>query len=287
MPTSSMKTLPLRGATKPTLEMPALGYGTWKLSGEACVTGVSKALEIGYRHIDTAQIYENEAEVGTAIAQSGIERRELFLTTKVWTTNYAPQAMRHSVEESLEKLQTDYVDLLLLHWPNPDADLKETLQALDSIHEAGKTRAIGVSNFPVSLMKEATMVLGDHLACNQVEYHVLLSQSPVLDYCREHDMVLTAYSPLAQGKLRDHPLLTEIGQHYGKSAGQVALRWLIDQPGVAAVPKAASEANMKANFDIFDFEFSAADYALLNNLNDQSQQRLVSPSWGPQWDKAA
>ncbi len=282
----SLKTLPLRGATQPT-EMPALGFGTYQIDSEQCQTSVAKAIECGYRHIDTAQFYDNESGVGRAIKSSGIARADLFLTTKVWIDNFAPGDLEQSVEESLNKLQCDYVDLLLLHWPNPDVKLSDTLKSLQSVQEAGKCRAIGVSNFTTKLITEACSVLGDNLACNQVEYHVLLSQKPVLDACRQHDMALTAYSPLAQGRLREHPTLTEIGLKYGKSASQVALRWLIDQPGVAAIPKAASEANMKANIDILDFELSAEDYTKLNELNAKSHERVVNPGIAPQWDKAA
>lgn len=279
--------LTLRG--KPVVKMPALGYGTWKLKGDACVASVRKALELGYRHIDTAQIYGNGAEVGTAVRDSGVKRKDIFLTTKVWTTQFQPADLRASVEESLEKLQTDYVDLLLLHWPNPHVDLTKTIKALSSVRGIGKARAIGVSNFTTDLMQEVRHVLsslqgGAYLACNQVEYHLLLNQAPVLDYARKHEIAVTAYSPLAEGRLRDHPLCTEIGQAHGKSAAQVALRWLIDQ-GVAAIPKAASEANMRANIDIFDFEFTDAERIALTALNERSHQRQIDPDFAPIWDK--
>ncbi len=265
-------------------KMPALGFGTWQLRDAECVDATKRALDIGYRHIDTAQIYENEAEVGTAIAQSGIARSEIFLTTKIWTTNFMAGHVETSFEESLEKLQTDYVDLLLIHWHNPEVPLAETLGAMGKLLKSGKTRAIGVSNFPVALMQEAVEEIGAPIAANQVEYHVQLSQRAVLDYARKHNIIVTAYSPLGRGELLKHPTLEAIAARHGRTSAQVALRWLIEQDGVSAIPKAASAQNARANFEIFDFHLDRDDIVAINLL--AGNKRLIDPEWAPEWDAA-
>ena len=275
-----MKFLDLKGG----VQMPALGFGTWQLTGDNCVEAISHALAIGYRHIDTAQVYENEAEVGQAIADGGIAREELFVTTKVWTTNFKKADVVASTEASLDKLKMDYVDLLLLHWPNPQVDLGESLEGLQQLLAEKKTRAIGVSNFPVALMQEAIEKYHAPLACNQVEYHAMLSQKLVLDYAHAHEMIVTAYSPLGRGKLTKDPVLAEIGEKYGKTAGQVALRWLVQQESVAAIPKASSETNARANFEIFDFTLENDDLAKIALLG--VNKRLVNPDFAPVWDAA-
>ncbi len=266
-------------------KVPALGFGTWQLNGNTCSTAVRKALDIGYRHIDTAQAYENEAEVGRAIAESGVARDELFVTTKIWMSNTSAKNVIKSTEESLKKLHMDYVDLLLLHWPTKVVPLAETLKAMAELRQAGKALAIGVSNFPVRLMRQAIEEIGADIACNQVEYHIALSQQPVLDYARLHGLIVTAYSPLGRGKLLEHPVLKHIGQRYDKTPGQVALRWLIEQPSVAAIPKAASEKNARQNFEIFDFKLDNKDLEAIAAIS--GTQRLINPSWAPEWDQAA
>jgi 2,5-diketo-D-gluconate reductase B len=272
-----MKFLDMQGA-----KLPALGFGTWQLEGKTCIGAVQTALDIGYRHIDTAQIYQNEAEVGKAIVNSGIARKELFVTTKLWTTNFAPAQVASSMEESLNKLRMEYVDLLLMHWPNPSVPLADTLHAMQELMRKGKTKAIGVSNFPVRLMREAVEECKAPVACNQVEYHAMLSQQSVLNYAQSHHIIVTAYSPLARGKLNDNPVLISIGKKYGKTPSQIALRWLIEQKDVAAIPKAASEKNARANFDIFDFELSEADRKAIAVLGGNN--RLINPDFSPQWD---
>ncbi len=267
-------------------KIPALGYGTWQLKGAACEEGVTKALDIGYRHIDTAQIYENEAEVGNALSHSSVKRHDIFLTTKVWMTNLEEKLFMPSVEESLKKLKTDYVDLLLIHWPMTQVPFAEQMKSLRAVHEAGLARMIGVSNFTVAQMREVREELGVPVVNNQVEYHPFLSQQPVLDYVRTHDMFLTAYSPLARGKVRDDATLRAMATKHGKNPGQIALRWLIQQERVAAIPKAASEENLRANFDIFDFVLDADDMQRVNMLM-QGAKRLINPDWAPNWDQAA
>jgi 2,5-diketo-D-gluconate reductase B len=267
------------------LTIPALGFGTYKLTGDAGVNAVKTALGIGYRHIDTAQIYENEAEIGKGIKESGVARDAVFLTTKIWTTNFTKDAVASSFDESLKKLQTDYVDLLLIHWPNPQVELKETLEAMQALKEAGKIKAIGVSNFPVALMKQAVEELKFEIACNQVEYHVMLNQKPVLDYAVSQDMIVTAYSPLGQGKLTENDVIKQVADKHKKTPGQIALRWLLQQQHVAAIPKAASEEHIRANFEIFDFKLDDEDMKALWDLNGDN--RIVNPDFAPQWDKAA
>lgn len=264
-------------------KIPALGYGTWQLKGMECRKGVEMALEIGYRHIDTAQIYENEAEVGAAIAASGIKRADIFLTTKVWTSEVADGKLQKSVEVSLKKLQVDHVDLLLIHWAVTEVPFAEQIKALMQVQREHKTTLIGISNFTVVQMKEVTEKIGAPVVTNQVEYHPYLSQKKVLEYLRAHGMFLTAYCPLARGKVNNDPVITAIGKKHGKTAGQVTLRWLVQQDSVAAIPKAASEKHMRENFDIFDFTLDAAEMTAISALA-HAKGRIVNPGWSPAWD---
>jgi 2,5-diketo-D-gluconate reductase B len=272
-----MKHLEIKGA-----RVPALGLGTWQLSGQRCVEAVRQALELGYRHVDTAQMYGNETEVGRGLRDSGVPRGEIFLTTKVAPGNLAGAELRRSAEESLKRLGVDAVDLLLIHWPTGEAPLGETLDALAKLREQGKTRFIGVSNFTVKLLKEAVETLGADILCNQVEYHPYLSQRPVMAALQRYGLMMTAYTPLARGQVQRDGALAEIGGKYGKSPAQVALRWLLDQANVAAIPKAASRAHAAANFDIFDFTLAEEDRAAIDAM--RGNQRVVDPGWGPHWD---
>jgi 2,5-diketo-D-gluconate reductase B len=274
----AVKYLDIKGA-----RLPALGLGTWQLSGRGCFEAVRQALDLGYRHIDTAQMYGNETEVGWAIRESGIARDQVFLTTKLAPGNYAAAAVKRSAEESLHRLATDHVDLLLIHWPTGEVPLGETVSALAALRKAGKTRHIGVSNFNVALLQEAIGTHGADLLCDQVEYHPYLSQRAVLAAVRRHGVMLTAYSPLARGRVQRDPVLIAIGRNYDKSPAQVALRWLIDQESVVAIPKASSRAHLVANLAIFDFALSAADRAAIDALRDG--YRVVDPAgWAPDWD---
>jgi 2,5-diketo-D-gluconate reductase B len=274
-----MEYVNLKGA-----RVPALGLGTWQLSGAQCADIVRAGLDLGYRHIDTAQAYNNEEEVGVALAGSGVPRDDIFLTTKVWYERIAPGELQRSVDESLTKLRTDHVDLLLIHWPNAKIPLGDSLKALAEVKAQGKARHIGVSNFTVALLKESVEVHGVDLACDQVEYHPFLSQRPVLDFLRSHEMFLTAYSPIARGEAATHPTLVRIGEAHGKSAVQVTLRWLLDQANVAAIPKASGEKHLKSNFEIFDFKLTDAERAEIDALT--GNRRLIDPGWAPAWDAA-
>lgn len=262
--------------------MPALGFGTFKLRGEACTAMVRRALELGYRHLDTAEFYGNEAEVGRGLAEAGVPRAEVWLTTKVWVENLAPADLVAAAEASLARLGQDYVDLLLLHWPSDRVPLGDSLEALAGLRAAGRARHIGVSNFPVAQLREAVEVHCADLLCDQVEYHPLLSQRRVGAFLRAHGMILTAYSPLARGQVLEDPALVAIGARHGKSAAQVALRWLLDQEGVAVIPKASTEAHARANLEVFDFALDDEDRAAI--VARPKDQRQISPAWGPTWD---
>ena len=247
--------------------MPALGLGTWELRGDACARAVEHALELGYRHIDTAQGYANEAEVGAGLRRSGVPREEVFLTTKVRPRHFRHDDLLRSTEESLAALGVDDVDLLLLHWPNPEVPLEETLRALHEARERGLARHVGVSNFPPSLLLRA-LAAGPTLT-DQVEYHPFLAQGKLLALAEAHDVLLTAYSPVARGRVLDDSTLREIGERHGKGPAQVALRWLLQQPRVVAIPKAASPENQAANLDVFDFE-----------LDDEEMRRIFGLARG-------
>ncbi|MGF1460227.1 MAG: aldo/keto reductase [Leptolyngbyaceae cyanobacterium] len=263
--------------------MPLLGFGTYQLEGQTAQEMVKAAIAIGYRHIDTAQLYENEAEVGAGIQASGIARDEIFLTTKVWINQFTQDKLEPSVDKSLRQLNTDYVDLLLLHWPNTDVALEETLEALMQVKAAGKTRQIGVSNFTTELMRQAATICGSGvLINNQVEYHPYLWQDAVIEQAQTLDMTITAYRPIAKGKIFDDEVICQIAQQYGKNAAQVTLRWILQQ-GIAAIPRTSDPDHAKQNFNIFDFELSDDDMRQIDNLRGEG--RLVSPdSLAPEWD---
>jgi 2,5-diketo-D-gluconate reductase B len=235
-------------------KVPSLGLGTYRLTGEECTRTVERALVLGYRHIDTAQMYGNEAQVGQGIQSSGVDRGEIFLTTKVWPSDFSHERVIETTRESLKKLRTDYVDLLLMHWPSRNVSHEEPLGAMKELQEEGSVRHIGVSNFSASMVEEAAQHA--EIFCNQVEYHPYKRQGRLLEQAREMDYLLTAYQPIARGRLMGDGTLEEIGEAYGKNLVQVALRWLIQQEKVSAIPKARSEEHLRSNLDVFDFELS-------------------------------
>jgi 2,5-diketo-D-gluconate reductase B len=263
------------------VEVPKLGYGTWLVEGEEAYDGVLDALSLGYRHVDTARAYGNEREVGRALEDSGVPREEIWLTTKVWYEDAEPDVLTRRFHQQLEDLRVDRVDLLLLHWPAAEVPLRQTLGAMDALREQGLTRRIGVSNFPSELLREAVSLAP--IFCDQVEYHPYLPQGPVLHECLEHDLLLTAYSPFAHGHVHDDPVLAAIGARHGKSAGQVALRWLLDQPNVATLPKASSHERRAENIDVFDFALDDDERAAVAALS-QRHLRTADPDWAPDWD---
>jgi 2,5-diketo-D-gluconate reductase B len=266
------------------MRMPKLGLGTWRMEGRECEAAVGRALALGYRHLDTAEMYGNEAAVGAGLAGSAVPRAEVHVTTKVWWEHLQPDALRDALHRSLDRLGTPYVDLYLIHWPPPPSvdHLPAALEALTALKDEGLAHAIGVSNFPVALLRQAVEEAGTPIACNQIEYHALLDQSAVLDYARAHDIAVTAYSPLAQGRLADYPALTAIARKHGATPSQIALAWLLEQPGVAAIPKAARAESQQANLEALSIRLDDEDRATIALL--PKGERFVSPSWAPRWD---
>ena len=254
--------------------VPALGFGTWRLKGEVCERAVSHAIGLGYRHIDTARMYDNEPEVGRGIRAGGVDRDDIFLTTKIWPQDFQRKRLLKAAEDSLRSLQVERVDLLLLHWPNPEVPLAESVGAMLELKEAGKVRHVGVSNFPPGMVREAAEIAP--IFCNQVEYHPYLSQKDLVRQASEMGYMLTAYCPLARGRTVEEPVLQRIGEAHGKTSAQVALRWLIQQPNVAAIPKSADEARRAANLDIFDFELSDEEMRRIDALN--GDEYIVDPA---------
>jgi diketogulonate reductase-like aldo/keto reductase len=266
--------------------IPALGFGTFRMEGADTERMVSHVLQHGYRHIDTAQIYGNEPEVGQGIQASGVARADVFLTTKVWVANYGRDAFLASVDESLTKLKTDYVDLLLLHWPNTAVSLEEQIASLNDVAKSGKARHIGVSNFNTALMKEAARLSGQPLANNQIEYHPYLDQRPVIATASELGMSLTAYYAMADGKVISDPVLQEIASAHGRSVAQIVLRWIVQQ-GFVTLSKTVSENRAGENAAIFDFDLSDEEMAMIHKLA-KADGRIVSPDGlAPEWDHAA
>ena len=267
--------------------IPALGFGTFRIPGPDVLRIVPHALKAGFRHIDTAQIYGNEAEVGEAIAGSGVARSDIFLTTKVWVENYRHDAFLASVDESLKKLKTDYVDLLLLHWPNEAVTLAEQIDALNAVRDAGKVRHIGVSNFNTALMAEAVSLSKAPIVTNQIEYHPYIDQDMVIAAAKAAGMSVTGYYGMADGKVFADPVLKDIAASRGKSVAQVVLRWLVQQQGVIALSKTVSEARVDKNLAIFDFTLSVAETDAIRALA-RPDGRIVSPDGlAPVWDAAA
>jgi 2,5-diketo-D-gluconate reductase B len=260
--------------------IPKLGFGTWRLSGRECAEGVADALAAGYRHVDTARAYGNEEDVGRGLRASGVDRSEAFLVTKVWPDELEPDRVRAALEASLRDLGVDHVDLFLIHWPNPRVPLAATLEAMTALRDEGATREIGVSNFPAGLFREA-LDLAPVIA-NQVEYHVYLDQSAVLEVCRERGAELTAYRPLAKGRVTDDPVIAEIAAANGATPGQVALAWLVGQDGVSAVPKASSPERRRENLAALGLELSADERAAIDAL--PKDRRYVETQWSPEWD---
>ena len=262
--------------------IPAIGLGTWELRGRSCARLVEQAIRLGYRHIDTAQVYENEREVGEGLRASRIRRDQMFVTTKVWTTHFAPNDLQRSTKESLTKLRLTEVDLLLLHWPNPQVPLSETLGALANVRKLGLARHIGVSNFTVALIDEAVATCPEPLACDQVEYHPYLDQVRVREACARHGMAVVAYSPLAKGRIKSDAALAGIGRTHGKTAAQVCLRWLVQQ-NVAAIPRTSKIERLSENIEIFDFTLSEDEMLLISAMGT-TKGRLTDYGFAPKWD---
>ncbi len=263
------------------VRIPALGLGTFGLNGAVAERMVGYALDVGYRHIDTAQMYGNETEVGAGIQGSPVPRDEVWLTTKIWPEHFRAGALLRAAEQSVRRLRTE-PDLLLLHWPSPDVPLEETVGALNEARARGLARHIGISNFTTELIRQAVDLSSAPLLVDQVEYHPYLDQSAVLEELERQGMALTAYSPVGRGRVFQDPVLQEIGRAHGKNAGQVALRWLLQQ-GVTAIPRSSRETNVEANLDVFDLELSDDEMARISALA-RPGGRMVRPSVAPDWD---
>jgi diketogulonate reductase-like aldo/keto reductase len=263
--------------------IPLLGMGTWPLAGEECIRTIQMALEVGFRHIDTAQMYGNERETGEAIAGSGVKRGDLFIVTKVAPENLFPRSrFLDSVKRSLGLLKLAQVDLLLIHWP-PRNDFNEAIAYLNEALGKGLTRLIGVSNFTIAQMHKAQELSGGRLVTNQVEFQPLLDQSRLREEAEELGMCLSAYSPMGRGIVLKEPVIAAIADRLGRPPSEIALRWIVQQ-GVVAIPMTTKRENAASNLRIFDFELSGADMAAITALTFQNR-RLVSPgAWAPQWD---
>lgn len=264
--------------------IPALGFGTFRMPDEDVHRVLPQALKLGFRHVDTAQIYKNEAAVGDVLDSSGIPRDEIFLTTKVWIDRVGHDAFIASVDESLAKLKTDYVDLLLLHWPQSEMPLADRMGALNALRDAGKVRDIGVSNFSTALMAEAVSLSDAPVVTNQVEFHPYLDQTKVIEEAAKTGMSVTAYYLMADGKVPQDAVLKDIGAKHGKSAAQVTLRWAVQQDDVIALSKTATESRIQENLAIFDFALSEEEMAAIHALA-RPDGRILNPGHlAPKWD---
>jgi diketogulonate reductase-like aldo/keto reductase len=262
--------------------IPAIGLGTWELRGRLCARIVEQAIKLGYRHVDTAQVYENERKVGEGVRASGVRRDDIFVTTKVWTTHFAPHDLERSAKESLVRLRLSEVDLLLLHWPNPHVPLAETLGALARAKTLGLARHIGVSNFTVALLDQAVALSPEPLVCNQVEYHPYLDQTKVREACTRHGIAVVAYSPVAKGKIKTDATLAQIGHAHGKTPAQICLRWLVQQNAVA-IPRTSRVERLSENIGVFDFELSNDEMGDIFRMG-RAEGRMTDFAFAPKWD---
>ncbi|MDX6750773.1 aldo/keto reductase [Geminicoccaceae bacterium 1502E] len=267
-------------------KIPAIGFGTWELRGGQAQAMVEAALEMGYRHIDTAQMYGNEAAVGAALRASGLPRETIFLTTKIWPEQFRTGCLQRAAEESLRRLGVEQVDLLLLHWPNPDVPLRETMGALNEVVERGQTRHAGVSNFTTRLLDEAISLSATKLVANQVEYHPYLDQGRVLAKLRASGMALTAYCPLARGRFFAEPVVEAIAKRHGRTPGQIGLRWLVQQEGVIAIPRSSKPDHARLNLEVFDFTLSEEEMRQIAGLARPDGRMVAAAGFAPQWDAA-
>jgi diketogulonate reductase-like aldo/keto reductase len=264
--------------------IPLLGLGTWNLRGRTCASMVEQALTLGYRHVDTAEMYDNEKEVGEGLQASGVKRGDIFVTTKIWPAHFAARELERAARDCLVRLHLSEVDLLLLHWPNPQVPLAETLGALCKVKRDGLARHIGVSNFTVALIEEACRLSSEPLVCNQIECHPFLDQSKVIAASRQHGMAVTAYSPIAQGGAKNDKLLARIGTAHGKSAAQVCLRYLVQQD-IVVIPRTSKVERLSENAAIFDFALSTDEMAEIAGLASR-EGRLINWSYSDRqkWD---
>ncbi|WP_414837288.1 aldo/keto reductase [Candidatus Nanosalina sp. VS9-1] len=261
-------------------DIPKLGLGTWQNTDpEECAKSVETALNMGYRHIDTAQAYENEEDVGKGLEDADVDREDYFLASKVWIDQLAPENVKASTKESVEKLGVDYVDLMYVHWPAGDYSPQETLKAFKELVHSGEIRNIGVSNFTPEQLDKAMEIAPKHIIANQVEMHPLLQQEELLEKCREHDVTLVAYSPLARGEVFDVPEIQEVAEKHDVSEAQVSLAWLMQKDGVVAIPKASSEEHIRDNYEALDLELDDEDVQKIDSID--REERMVDPGFAP------
>ncbi len=256
-------------------KIPIIGFGTWEITGQTCTEAVEAALKMGYRHIDTADAYGNHKEVGKGIKKSGVPREKIFLTSKVWYDKLHHDEVISSAERFLKELQTDYLDLLLIHWPNPAVPIKETLSAMQELQKQKKVRTIGVSNFTIPFLKEA-LATKIPLMNLQVEFHPSFYQKELKKFCDKNELVLTAYSPIGHGHDLKIPLIQDLAKKYEKTPSQIILSWLI-QKNIVVIPRSSSPERIKENLDATVFTLKAEDSAKIDALKEQ--QRQINPSW--------
>ncbi|MCO5058773.1 MAG: aldo/keto reductase [Rhizobiaceae bacterium] len=267
-------------------DIPAIGMGTWTLKGDQCAELVAAAIDVGYRHVDTAAMYANEDAVGRGIAGSGIARDDIFVTTKVWWTDIAPGDLERSAEQSLARLGLDHVDLLLIHWPNPRIPVADSIGALNRVRESGLARNIGVSNFTTALLDEALRASDAPLVADQVEYHPMLNQDKVHAACRKAGMAMVSYCPLYRGgALFDRPEIVGPARRLGKAPAQIVLRWHVQQDGVVAIPRTTRRERLAENLAVFDFELDAAEMDAISALSS-ANSRICDFEFSPRWDAA-
>ena len=266
------------------MNIPNIGLGTYRLTGENAITSVSTGLELGYRHIDTAQLYDNEAEVGTAIATSGVARDDIFVTTKVWIDKLNRNALISSLKESLDKLKLSQVDLVLVHWPSPDnaVPVQEYMEAIAEAKSQGLTKLIGVSNFTNAILQQAIDVVGAaEIATNQIEVHPYLQNRKAIEFARGQGIHITAYMPLAVGKVMDDPLLIQIGERHKFGPAQIALAWLLQQ-GFAVIPSSSKRFHQELNLQARAIKLTEDEMSQIATLEEN--YRIANPDFAPEWD---
>ena len=274
-----MRTISAHGA-----EIPVLGIGTWQLSGRQAAEVVAEGLRLGYRHVDTARMYGNEAEVGAGIRESGVDRDEVFLTTKIWPDDFRRDDLRRAAEDSVRTLGVDRVDLMLLHWPAPDVPLAETVDALSGVVEDGLARFAGVSNFNIRLVEEARAAARVPLVCNQVEFHPFIEQEKLRRWLEDQGMALVAYAPLGKGQIANNEVLARIGARHHASPAQVALAWELSHLNVAAIPKSARPERLAENLRALEIELSHEERAEIAGLTSRDGRMIELEGYAPDWD---
>lgn len=265
------KTLPLTDK----VTIPKMGFGTWQIKGAVCYQSVATALEVGYRHIDTAHVYHNHTQVGKAIRESSIERSQLFVTSKLWIDEFQQPSVRPALERALSELQLDYLDLYLMHWPNKAVPVKATLTELNKAQNEGLIKTVGVSNFTIRHL-EKVLETGIPIVNNQVEFHPSLYQQELLSFCQNNKIALTAYSPLAQGQDLQLPLIQELAQKYDRDHSQIILNWLL-QKDIITIPRSTSQEHIKSNFQALDFDLTSEEISAIDGLD--THNRLLNPNF--------